>query len=49
MSALQILVFGLLEVYYLDVASVVGKRISGKTYYYLVESARMDGKSQIVS
>jgi transposase len=27
----------------------VGKRISGKTYYYLVESARVDGKPRIVS
>jgi hypothetical protein len=31
------------------VASIVGKRISGKTYYYLVESARVDGKPRIVS
>ena len=30
-------------------ASIVGKRISGKTYYYLVESARVDGKPRIVS
>jgi transposase len=36
-------------VYYLNVASIVGKRISGKTYYYLVESARVDGKPRIVS
>lgn len=35
--------------YYLNVASIVGKRISGKTYYYLVESARVDGKPRIVS
>jgi transposase len=27
----------------------VGKRISGKTYYYLVESARVEGKPRIVS
>lgn len=27
----------------------MGKRISGKTYYYLVESARVDGKPRIVS
>ena len=30
-------------------ASIVGKKISGKTYYYLVESARVDGKPRIVS
>ena len=30
-------------------ASIVGKRISGKTYYYLVESARVEGKPRIVS
>ena len=29
--------------------SIVGKRISGKTYYYLVESARVEGKPRIVS
>jgi transposase len=31
------------------VSSVVGKRVGGKTYYYLVESARVDGKPRIVS
>lgn len=30
-------------------ASIVGKRIGGKTYYYLVESARVDGKPRIMS
>jgi hypothetical protein len=30
-------------------APIVGKKISGKTYYYLVESARVDGKPRIVS
>jgi transposase len=30
-------------------ASIVGKRQSGQTYYYLVESARVDGKPRIVS
>jgi transposase len=30
------------------VASVIGKRISGKTYYYLATSARVDGKPRIV-
>jgi transposase len=29
--------------------SIVGKRQGGKTYYYLVESARVDGKPRIVS
>ena len=29
-------------------ASIVGKKISGKTYYYLVESARVGGKPRIV-
>ena len=29
--------------------SIVGKRLSGRTYYYLVESARVDGKPRIVS
>lgn len=30
-------------------ASIVSKMISGRTYYYLVESARVDGKPRIVS
>lgn len=30
-------------------ASIVGKNIRGKTYYYLVESARVKGKPRIVS
>ena len=30
-------------------ASIVGKRRAGQTYYYLVESARVDGKPRIVS
>jgi hypothetical protein len=30
-------------------ASLVGKKQKGKTYYYLVESARVDGKPRIVS
>ncbi len=29
--------------------SIVGKRRGGQTYYYLVESARVDGKPRIVS
>jgi len=36
-------------VYYLYVASIVGKRQGNQTYYYLVESARVDGKPRIVS
>ena len=30
-------------------ASIVGKKRGGATYYYLVESARVDGKPRIVS
>jgi hypothetical protein len=30
-------------------ASIVGKRQGGQTYYYLVESARVDGQPRIVS
>lgn len=30
-------------------ASIVGKRINGGTYYYLVESARVDGRPRIVT
>jgi transposase len=36
-------------VYYPYMASVVGKRRGKQTYYYLVESARVDGKPRIVS
>ncbi len=36
-------------VYYLDMPSIVGKRQGGQTYYYLVESARVEGKPRIVS
>lgn len=35
--------------YYLDMASIVGKKQGGRTYYYLVESARVGGKPRIVS
>ncbi len=41
--------FGCRMVYYLDMGSIVGKRQGGQTYYYLVESARVDGKPRIVS
>ena len=30
-------------------ASIIGKKQAGKTYYYLVESARVNGKPRIVS
>ena len=35
-------------VYYPDMASIVGKKRGSKTYYYLVTSARVDGKPRIV-
>jgi len=37
------------RVYYLYMPSIVGKRQGNQTYYYLVESARVDGKPRIVS
>jgi transposase len=37
------------RVYYPYMASIVGKRRGKKIYYYLVESARVDGKPRIVS
>ena len=37
------------KVYYLYMASIVGKKQGGHTYYYLVESARVAGKPRIVS
>ena len=36
-------------VYYPYMASIVGKRRGKQTYYYLVESARVQGKPRIVS
>src|SRR3954467_23752 len=49
-SALVLLGFSLLIVYYPHVATVIEKRrADGRTYYYLVESARVDGKPRIVS
>jgi transposase len=36
-------------VYYLYMPSIVGKRQGNQTYYYLVESARVQGKPRIVS
>lgn len=35
--------------YYPHMASIIGKKRGGKTYYYLAESARVDGKPRIVS
>lgn len=37
------------EVYYPYMPSIIGKRRGKHTYYYLVESARVDGKPRIVS
>jgi transposase len=37
------------RVYYLYMASIVGKKQGGQIYYYLVESARVGGKPRIVS
>jgi hypothetical protein len=36
-------------VYYLYMASIVGEKRGGATYYYLVESARVGGKPRIAS
>ena len=36
------------EVYYPYMSSIVGKKRGNQTYYYLVESARVDGKPRIV-
>ena len=44
-----VLGFWSLKVYYLYMASIVGKKQGGQTYYYLVESARVEGKPRIVS
>lgn len=41
--------FAVPVMYYLYMASIVGKKQGGKTYYYLVESARVEGKPRIVS
>src|SRR5680860_1409504 len=37
------------EVYYPYMPSIIGKRRGKQTYYYLAESARVDGKPRIVS
>jgi transposase len=51
MRVLPVLVLGFwsLKVYYLYMASIVGRKQGGQTYYYLVESARVEGKPRIVS
>src|SRR5660398_197284 len=36
------------SIYYPYMASIVGKKRGNQTYYYLVESARVDGKPRIV-
>jgi transposase len=43
------LAFRCWRVYYLYMPSIVGKKQNGKTYYYLVESARVNGQPRIVS
>jgi transposase len=49
-ASVAVFEFQALEVYYPYMASVIGKRrADGRTYYYLVESARVDGKPRIVS
>lgn len=44
-----VLVTTRLQVYYPYMASIVGKKRGNATYYYLVESARVDGKPRIIS
>jgi transposase len=49
-SALVVLGFSVSIVYYPHMATVIEKRrADGRVYYYLVESARVDGKPRIVS
>ena len=50
MASVAVLEFRAFDVYYPHMASVVEKRrADGRVYYYLVESARVDGKPRIVS
>jgi transposase len=44
-----VLAFAAAKVYYPYMPSIVGKRRGKQTYYYLVESARVEGKPRIVS
>ena len=46
---MSLLGFRGMRMYYLDMASIVGKKQGGQTYYYLVESGRVNGKPRIVS
>jgi transposase len=46
---MSVLASGGEDVYYPYMASIVGKKRGNATYYYLVESARVDGKPRIVS
>jgi hypothetical protein len=49
-SSVAVLGFAVVLVYYPHMASVIEKRrADGRVYYYLVESARVDGKPRIVS
>jgi hypothetical protein len=45
----SVLAWGRTEAYYPYMASIVGKKRGKATYYYLVESARVNGKPRIVS
>ena len=49
MSSLPIPEYGYRMWWYLDMAFIVGKKQDGKIYYYLSESARVNGKPRIVS
>jgi transposase len=48
-NSVSVLVCVGLVMYYPYMASIVGKKRGGATYYYLVESARVGGKPRIVS
>jgi transposase len=48
-ASVVVLGFQLRMVYYPHMPSIVGKRRGKHTYYYLVESARVDGRPRIVS
>jgi transposase len=48
-ASVVVLDFWSIKMYYPYMSSIVGKRRGKHTYYYLVESARVDGKPRIVS
>jgi transposase len=48
-NSVPVLARGRLMMYYPYMASIVGKKRGGATYYYLVESGRVGGKPRIVS